>query len=515
MTNPASPGAQRDPLLAPLDVSDPSIPARFREYLKRNNFSRQMVLEAIPESKNPKGHNVGEYNFVARRLPPTTPEACLIRLFLLEVPSPESDLRATLGDEFFDLCEQAGLLVRTPEGIEGRVTIVPDGDIFLVNDHTIVNYKEDRMYWVMGTSSTTMRVADSIPKWPHGRVLDLCCGGGVQSFHLAPMSREIIAIDRNSRALNFGRFAAGLNGFSHIEFRETDAYSAVEGETFDLIACNPPFVITPGRQALYRDGGISLDGFSEMIVRRAPQFLNEGGFIHVICDIAAFEGKPAKERLFSWIENNGCDVIAMSSMPIGVVAYATNWLEPYKVIDEEKFERDREEWVRNFQELNVTAVENHFLIMRKRTAGPPNWRYYDSSPAVSKGNYGEQIRRMFVAQDLLQRDDEAILDTPLQLAPEIRMHNTYRQENGRWVPEQGRIQFSHGMEFEFRIDSNMAGFLVRCDGSVTCRQLLTTMADALGRKPEDVLPSAMKYVRGLIANGVIAPSAYFASIPKP
>jgi SAM-dependent methyltransferase len=419
-----------------------------------------------------------------------------------------------LGDEFIGLCEEAGLLRRSAEGLRGTVTIVPDDPVYLIADLTLANYGFDRMYWVMGSSSTTKRVANSVPQREHGRVLDLCCGGGVQAFLLSPYADGIVAADRNPRALNYARFAAGINRLSNIEFRETDGYSAVQGETFDLIVCNPPFVINPGRASYYRDGGIEGDGFSEMIVRRGPAFLREGGYMHLICDIATFGETTASQRLESWVKDSGCDVMAFSSEPVGVVGYTTNWLEPYKALDAKKFQVDRDDWIRYLEQSGITSIVNLLVTLRKRASGSPNWVYIDTAPATQTGNFGGQLRRMFAGQDLLQQSDEAIQNSYLMIAPEIRMHGVYRPENGKWAALSPHIKFSEGMQFEFRIDALMAGYLARCTGEQRCGDLLTSMADAMNRPAAEVLPSALKYVRGLIASGVLAPKECFEALPR-
>ena len=52
------------------------------------------------------------------------------------------------------------------------------------------------------------------------------------------------------------------------------------GERFDLIATNPPFVISPatGERLVYRDSGLPGDRVVEHIVRTGPDHLNDGGW---------------------------------------------------------------------------------------------------------------------------------------------------------------------------------------------------------------------------------------------
>ena len=109
---------------------------------------------------------------------------------------------------------------------------------------------------VMGVGGATRSLLAQLPLGPHvtllgGSVLDLGTGCGVVALMLAhALARfdvqRIVATDISERALSFARANARLNGLhGAIEFRQGDLFAPVAGERFDLIASNPPFVITP------------------------------------------------------------------------------------------------------------------------------------------------------------------------------------------------------------------------------------------------------------------------------
>lgn len=74
---------------------------------------------------------------------------------------------------------------------------------------------------------------------------------------LAPACRRVVGIDINPRALQLARFNAGLNGIANVEWRQGHLFEPVEGERFDLIVSQPPFLPPPDEQAavLYLHGG--------------------------------------------------------------------------------------------------------------------------------------------------------------------------------------------------------------------------------------------------------------------
>ena len=55
---------------------------------------------------------------------------------------------------------------------------------------------------------------------------------------------------------------------TEVELVEGDLFEPVEGCDFDLIVCNPPYVISPESDIIYRDSGVPGDAFCEALVRR-------------------------------------------------------------------------------------------------------------------------------------------------------------------------------------------------------------------------------------------------------
>ena len=103
---------------------------------------------------------------------------------------------------------------------------------------------EDHVLGVGGASRTLAGL--QLPR-PAGRVLDLGTGSGIQALRAGRYAGHIVGTDVSERALAYARFNAALNGVA-LELRPGSLFEPVEGERFDRILTNPPFVITP-RQA--------------------------------------------------------------------------------------------------------------------------------------------------------------------------------------------------------------------------------------------------------------------------
>ena len=80
------------------------------------------------------------------------------------------------------------------------------------------------------------------------------------------MRGRSIATDVNPRAIAYTELNAALNGLHNIECRQGSLFEPVEGETFDLITCNAPYVVSPRRRWVYRDSEFSEDEVSERVI---------------------------------------------------------------------------------------------------------------------------------------------------------------------------------------------------------------------------------------------------------
>jgi SAM-dependent methyltransferase len=488
---------------APLRVDDPALAARIGEGLLALGYSGDAMREAVPESAEASTSMKMNHAAIAERLSTTTALACLLRAFLLRVATPEETMRQQVGEEFFALCDKAGLWTRVDDGgVVGTVVFLEDEGLFLLSDHTSVRRQEIEMYWVMSIGTSTMAVANSIAARPFPRVLDVCCGSGIQSFYLARRADQVVAIDRNPRALNYGRFGAAMNGYANIEFRESDCYSAVEGEEFDLIACNPPYVMTPDRQAYYRDGGMGGDRFSERILRETPAYLSDGGFANMTCDVGTMNGKTSEARLREWLAGNGCDVVALGGKKMSAAEYAQSWLKADQGVQvQTEFER----WVAYFAELGVEEIQNWLVVLRRRSEGGPNWILQDTLPPTRKGHFGHQIARMFACQDVLRMSEAELWKAKLRLAPDMRLQQMVRPEGGRWMADSAKLTFIDGFIQEYDVEPRTAGLLILHDGTRTSEEVLARLAAEMGEDAEGMRAGWMGYLRHLIGSGILEP----------
>lgn len=121
-----------------------------------------------------------------------------------------------------------------------------------------------------------------------GSVLDLCTGSGILAIAAARAgASQVTAVDVSRRAVLAAWLNARLNGVS-IRALRGDLFSPVDGERFDLIVSNPPYIPSvsdylPARgrkRAL--DAGTRGRAFLDRICAEAPHHLTPGGALLMI-----------------------------------------------------------------------------------------------------------------------------------------------------------------------------------------------------------------------------------------
>ena len=133
----------------------------------------------------------------------------------------------------------------------------------------------------------------SLPAPQGARMLDLGTGSGAIAISVARHSpaTSIAAVDISGAALAVARQNATVLG-ARIRFMESDWFSALIGETFDLIVSNPPYVAAGDKHlaegdlrfeplSALTDGAPGENGLAciRRIIAEAPPHLKNGGWL--------------------------------------------------------------------------------------------------------------------------------------------------------------------------------------------------------------------------------------------
>lgn len=122
------------------------------------------------------------------------------------------------------------------------------------------------------------------------RVLDIGTGSGALAVSIAKLGRDcsVTAVDVSETALAIARGNAERNG-AKVCFVKSDCFAALEGEMFDMIVSNPPYIDREEMLTLMPEvrmepelalfGGEDGLDFYRRISREAGTYLREGGVL--------------------------------------------------------------------------------------------------------------------------------------------------------------------------------------------------------------------------------------------
>jgi len=387
-----------------------------------------------------------------------------IRLLLLARPVARSSFAAS--------AELVRLGLATAEGslLVPRARIVPTESVYLTFD-TFSNGDDDPPGWVASFTPTAYWLASLTPRRRVHRALDIGTGNGVHALLAAAHADEVIATDVNPRALAFTRISAALNGLDNVETRLGSLFEPVAGETFGLITCNAPYVISPKARWQYRDAGFPGDDFSRLVVTSAAAHLEDDGFASVLVSwLAASEDDP-DEHVHEWLEGNGCDAWIIGLAGSDPVDHAAGWNDHLSA-DPDAYAAEIDEWTSYFEALGAGWISEGGVVMHKR-AGDRHIVRADGVDEDELEFASDQIDRVFTALAAIARDGDAVLDGRLRLVEETR----FDQELDRTgTVTSTLLVLDEGTCTDWELTVEEADVLVALDGATTLDQAVSRVA---------------------------------------
>ncbi len=507
-------------------LADPTLPSRMRTALTAAGFTFDAVAAALGE----RGHAALGRNETTpgeRATRGGTPLETLTRLFLLQRPVSRAHADAALPGLVEEMVT-AGILTTEGATVRALLDVRPyaaddaaapteetaesanqagERDLWVVSDLTPgmdgAGNQVDGDY-VLGISPASTSLAQLTMRGPVGRALDLGTGCGVQSLHLAAHADEVVATDVNARALAVARFNMALNGIDTVDVRDGSFFEPVAGEEFDLIATNPPFVISPatGERLVYRDSGLPGDAAVEHIVRTGPEHLTEGGWLQVLANWVIAEGQPWDERLASWLPEDTSAFVVQREV-LDPPSYVELWPKDAGLHGGPDYLERYETWVSWMEGQGIEGVGFGWINVRRDAPGTTAVREFVEWPYDVEQPIAPAIEQWEASQDAL-----AGVVSLEELARErLVLRNDVRQETqgapGEEDPETIVIRQQRGMRRARQVDTVEAALVGACDGDLTVGQILDAVASLTGADPAEVRAQALPAVREMVAEGFL------------
>ena len=313
--------------------------------------------------------------------------------------------------------------------------------------------------------------------------LDLGCGCGIQSILAARHSEIVIATDINPRAVALTRFNTNLNGFNNIETLEGSYFEPIEGQNFDLIVANLPYVISPENRHVYSDvdqpGDLSLRKW----LKEIPSHLNEGGYAQLLVNWVYHKKEAWWQPLQQTLADSHSDTWLIYTSTKQPSEYADIWIDRQTRSDPRKFKKAKQSWVKWYKKNNIHQIALGAIVLRRRTS-TDNWFQAVQAKKSLEGSAGDQFLRQFAMQDLLnslENFDKLLDKTLVPLDLEL---SAFRQEE---IPLVSQLK---GLRLETYVQPATLAVLHQLDGQTTFR----TAINAVSSMPEFAAGDIQKLV---------------------
>ena len=319
----------------------------------------------------------------------------------------------------------------------------------------------------------------------------------------------MVATDLNPRALTLARLTADLNGIE-VDLRHGDLYAPVAGERFDLIVTNPPYVLSPptGERLTYREGTRASDGLVEAVVRQGAEHLADGGVLQVLANWAHVRGEDWSERVGGWLDP-ALDVHVVEREVLDPYAYVELWLADAGLTGAPDYADRYAAWCGYFDGLGIEGVGMGWLLARRPggagSSGPAH-RTLESWPyAVEQPVAPAFARELDVVDRWRSATSDEVLDAAWTLAPDVVEETTGAP--GADDPSSIVLRQQRGLRRAVALDTAGAGVLGACDGDLSLRTLVETVAGLLDVEPHPLAVELVDRVRTLAVDGMLTTSS--------
>tara|TARA_B100001123_G_scaffold111283_1_gene129426 strand:+ start:3575 stop:7339 length:3765 start_codon:yes stop_codon:yes gene_type:complete len=342
----------------------------------------------------------------------------LIRLFQLRSSVPRQRVEDIFNVEDVQLLESLGLLADEGETLRGCVDLFCSGGLLFATDHRYLirdgDYLNEDPVMYIGMDSHGL--VQTAPQQHCDRVLDLCCGSGVQGLVASRYARQVTAVDLNPRAVRFARFNAQLNGITNFEVRHGSLYEVVAGETFDCILANPPFVPSPDESLKFRDGGTGGENILRAIIEGSGEHLALEGRLCIVTDLVDADRYEAKLRV--WMGETACYGLILTTADRNESLFSVPHCHAPFGQSFEDYNGELGRWIDNFRSSSLHAVNfGYILIWRRPKSGSSDITkrtiHNPSSPIWEQVQGWVEQRRLW--------DSEEANSMVLALHPDVRM----------------------------------------------------------------------------------------------
>ncbi len=427
--------------------------------------------------------------------------AQLARLFLLGQPVDAARAGEALAPATVDELVEESWLVRDGDAVRCPLRITPHEGVLLVHDPLEIKTTDADV--VLGRSSAANTLAVLTPRNRVDTALDVGTGCGIHALQAAQHADHVVAVDVNPRALELTALGAALSGIDNVELRQGSWFEPVAGEEFDLIVSNPPFVISPENDFVYRDGTGGRDEVSQLVITQAAAHLAPGGIAQVLVNWVEDPFSSWIAPLQRWLDGVPVDALVLHHLSEQPLAYAAKW-NMHLHGDPDEHGRALDRWTAHFEAEGILTIATGAVILRRTDLEPALFTglSMESAPGGRAGRH--TLRLLNAARWLDSVDDDELMATGLALVDDHRLVSERLHYEGQYGEDEVRVLLADNAGVNGELSPAAAAVLIGLQGGSTPADAVPGLAAAI---PEmhatDAEHLVARTVRDLVSRGLL------------
>src|SRR5271166_941010 len=408
-----------------------------------------------------------------------TPLNTLLRLFFMFEDVAPADVSSAIAPLTVDQLADAGVLVRHDNMLSSALRIQPYQNLLFAFPASETDVPPEESMMLVSPSS--LEVAHLMTRAPVRSALDIGTGCGFLASLLAPFSDTVHAIDVNPAAIRFAQFNSRWNGLNNITFLTGDLLEPVRHQRFDLIVCNPPFLIAPITDAFsnryrFKHSGSAGDAFCIDLARQASQLLNESGYFHMIFQWEEIQDQPWSSTLEKSFAGLGCDVWVARDISLTPGEHVAEWLSSLSEDEQANSTTLGQQALQYFQRKNIVATSTGLLTMR-RVSNRKNYLWFDEAPDDRLDPYGDSVAALFETRAAVEvMGDAGLLQQRLQPSPYLKLQQSSSVQNGEWQATDSELALTQGLKYFFSdVDEEVLKVIADLSSGLTVEKALARL----------------------------------------